>query len=376
MFVVPVFLAVAALTVAQAQGIETAVRQGMQERHIPSVVVRVDRDGAPIYVHAWGSRNVANGSSASPSTRYQYGSITKQFTAAAILRLASQGKLSLDDPLGKWDPNFAKFGATIRQALVHVTGIPDFTSTHEYALKIGPLPFVGADWGLAWSASHPADFAPGTQAKYDNAAYVLLARIIEKASGKSYEHYLTDEFLTPLGMSSAHGYQMLAIEPNTARGYLYWTDEFGKMIGDGTQPIEPNTLIESVPWNLRQVDGAGFLVGDAADLQRWDNALLAGKILQGKWRDEFYRSGVMADGTPAYTGSDNKMKNRATYCYGGLAHFSLDGVEMYGANGGTFGFLAFTGTIPSKQMSVTILTNEGGIDMSKLTTPILDALVK
>jgi CubicO group peptidase (beta-lactamase class C family) len=321
-------------------------------------------------------RDAANGLAATPTTQYQYGSITKQFTAAAILLLAQEGKLSLDDSAGKWLPAFAKFPVTIRQLLVHVSGIVDFTGTQEYAQDIGPLPFTGPQWGLAYAASKPLEFTPGAKALYDNTGYVMLARIVEAASGSDFETFLRDNFFKPLGMHTAHGYRMLAVEPNMARGYLWWTADFAKQMPSGMQPLKLETLIDAVPWNLRQVDGAGFLVGEATDLNTWGNALLAGKILHGKWRDTFYEGGTLSDGTPAYAGGDNKMKNRALYCYGGLARFTLDGVTAYGANGGTFGFLAFTATIPSKHMSVTVLTNEGQIDNSKLTTPILDALVK
>ncbi|HVA33028.1 MAG TPA: serine hydrolase domain-containing protein [Candidatus Baltobacteraceae bacterium] len=373
---VPAIAGAAGLTPAQVRGIEAAVSDGMTQRHIPSVVVRVDVDGAPVYQHAFGLRDLGNHVPASVSTNYQYGSITKQFTAAAILMLAQDGKLSLDDRIGKWVPAFAKFPVTIRELLIHVSGIADFTSNEQYELKIGPLPFVGYEWGLNWAAARPLDFKPGTKAAYDNTGYVLLARVVEKASGKTFGRFLHDEIFQPLGMNGVRGFDMLRIEPNVANGYIAWSQEFAQA-NAGIQPAQQlDALVNAWAWNLRQVDGAGYLVGDAADLQRWDDALLAGKLLHGKWRDTFYRPGTLADGTPAYAGGDNKMKSRPTYCYGGLAKTQVQGVTVYGANGGTIGFLAFTATIPSKHMSVTILTNEGQIDNSKLTTPILDALVE
>jgi D-alanyl-D-alanine carboxypeptidase len=369
-------VAAATLSNAAISTIETSVQTGMAERHIPSVVVRVDRDGAPVYSRAFGLRDVANGLPADVQTRYQYGSITKQFTAASILLLAQDGKLGLDDSVGKWLPDFAKFPVTIRQVLVHTSGIPDFTDEADYALKIAPLPFEGYAPVLAWALARPINFPPGTQARYDNAAYTVLARIIEKASGVGYEEFLNQRIFVPLGMTTVHGYRMLAVQSNTARGYLWWNADLQKALPNSVQPIALGTLIDAFPWNLRQVDGAGFLVGEAVDLQIWGNALLAGKLLHGQWRDDFYTPGKLNDGTLTATGGDNKLKNRAYYCYGGLAKISVDGTTVYGANGGTFGFLAFTAIIPSKHLTVTVLTNEGQIDNSKLTTPILDALVK
>jgi D-alanyl-D-alanine carboxypeptidase len=375
-FSAKLLLSVALLTPSQTHAIESAVADGMRQRQIPSAVVRVDRDGQTIYNRAFGMRNLGDQLPATTTTQYQYGSITKQFTAAAILLLAQEGKLSLDDPAGKWLPAFTKFPVTIRQLLVHVSGIVDFTTTHHYALDIGPLPFTGPQWGVDYAASQPLEFAPGTKAVYDNSGYVILARIVEAASGSDFETFLAVNFFNPLGMRTVHGYRMLAVESNVAQGYQIFTDEMLKAIPQGVQPLRAGSLIEALPWNLRQADGAGFLVGEAADLNVWGNALLDGKILHGKWRDTFYENGMLSDGSPAYAGDDNKMKNRPTYCYGGLAHFTVDGVTAYGATGGTFGFLAFTATIPSKHMSFTVLTNEGQIDNSQLTTPILDTLVQ
>src|SRR5579863_8312172 len=114
-------MSVVLLTPAQTHTIEAAVADGISQRQIPSVVIRVDRDGQTIYNRAFGMRNLGDRTPATTATLYQYGSITKQFTAAAILLLAQQGKLSLDDPASKWLPAFAKFPVTIRQLLVHVS---------------------------------------------------------------------------------------------------------------------------------------------------------------------------------------------------------------------------------------------------------------
>ena len=266
-FFLKLLLSVVLLTPAQTHNIEAAVADGMSQRQIPSVVIRVDRDGQMIYNRAFGMRNLGDRTPATTATQYQYGSITKQFTAAAILLLAQQGKLSLDDPAGKWLPAFAKFPVTIRQLLVHVSGIVDFTASAKYALEIGPLPFVGPQWGLDYAASQPLEFTPGTKAVYDNSGYVILARIVEKASGSEFEAFLRENFFKPLGMQTVHGYRMLAIEPNSAQGYQLWIDELDKMAPAGTHSFKVGSMNEALPWNVRQVDGAGFLVGQVAGPQ-------------------------------------------------------------------------------------------------------------
>ncbi|HTX58701.1 MAG TPA: serine hydrolase domain-containing protein [Verrucomicrobiae bacterium] len=361
----------AALTAAQVQTIESTVHRRMADGQIPSVVVRIDRDGTNVYARAFGYRNVPDRLPATVQTRYQYGSITKQFTAAAILSLADDARLSLDDRVGKWLPDFAKFNVTIRQLLIHTSGIADFTGQEWYFKKDYSNPFVDSEPLLQWSASQPLAFTPGTKAQYDNAAYVMLARIVEKASGKSFFGYLSERFLQPLGMTSVAPQSFFRVRPDTALGYMFAAPEIASPLD-----LPEGTLLSALPWNMSQVDGAGFLVGDAADLQKWDNALLAHRVLKGEAEKLFYSAGTLDDGKLAYTGPENPAHRPGIYCYGGLADFLLDATTVYGANGGTSGFLAFTGTVPSKHLSVTILTNHGAdLDNSKLTLPILSALI-
>lgn len=366
-------LLAAALSASQVQAIETTVRQGMAKRQIPSVVVRIDLDGKNVYSRAFGYRDLADRLPAAPTTRYQYGSITKQFTAAAILALMSDGKLSIDDRVGRWLPEFAKFPVTIRQVLVHTSGIADFSSEEWYVRKHFGNPAVGPDPLLAWSASQRLQFTPGTRAVYDNAGYTALARIIEKASGMQFFAFLSKRFLTPMHMTSVAPQSFFGIQPNTARGYMIVGKQMGELIG---LPVD-GRLLEALPWNLRQVDGAGFLVGDAADLQTWDNALLDGRVLSGKAAKLFHTEGRLANGKPAYTGPENPAHKPGVYLLGGLGRFEVDGVNVYGANGGTTGFLSFTATIPSKRLSITILSNHGNdIDNSRLTVPIVQAILR
>lgn len=366
-------IAAAALSTLQIQSIESTIRQGMADRQIPSVVVRIDRDGHNVYARAFGYRDVADRLPAAVNTRYQYGSITKQFTGAAILALMGDGKLSLDDRVGKWMPQFAKFPVTIAELLVHTNGIADYTGEEWYVRKDFTNPAVGYESLLAWSASQPLQFAPGTKAVYDNAAYTILARIVEKASGTGFFAYLSERILKPLGMTSVAPQTFFKIEPNTARGYMVAQKEIGSVFG----VPDDGSLVPALPWNLAQVDGAGFLVGDAADLQKWDDALLAGRVLSGKAEKLFYTPGRLSDGKAATTGPENPARKPGTYLYGGLGRFEIDGVPIYGANGGTPGFLAFTATIPSRHYAVTILTNHGSdLDNAKLTVPIVEALLK
>lgn len=364
----------ASLSASQITAVESAIHQRMAAAQIPSVSIRVDIDGKNVYAKAFGYSSLTNRTAANTDTRYQYGSITKQFTGASILMLAGAGKLSLDDRIGKWLPEFAKFPVTIRQMLVHTSGLADYSNEEWYLTKYASNPFTDTNDLFKWAASRPLGFSPGSKTEYDNTAYTLLARIVEKAGGEPYFTYLSRTFLKPLGMTSVHPQTFFTIEPNTAQGYWFMAKEIAQLLH---MPAQPTTLQQAMPWNMRTVDGAGYLVGDTADLQKWDNALLAGTVIKGKTKELFYSEGHLNNGKPTYTGPENPAHKPGSYLYGGLGKFYLGDTVLYGANGGTFGFLSFTCTIPSKHMSVTILTNHGSdLDNSLLTMPVVRALIK
>lgn len=363
----------ASLSSSQVSAVESVIRARMAAAQIPSVSIRVDVNGKNVYAKAFGYSNLTYRSAANTDTRYQYGSITKQFTGASILTLANDGKLSIDDRIGKWLPEFAKFPVTIRQMLVHTSGIPDYVNEEFYFAKYYSNPAANIADLFAWSASHPLVFTPGTKAEYDNAAYTLLARIVEKASGEPFFTYLSRTFLKPLGMTSVAPQTFFKIEPNAAQGYMFMDKTFAQFL---RLPYQPTTLQQAVPWNMETVDGAGFLVGDTADLQKWQDALASGKALKGSAKTLFYTAGTLNNGKPTYTGPENPAHKPGVYLYGGLGRFYIDNVEVIGANGGTSGFLSFTCAIPSKHMAVTILTNHGSdLDNSLLTMPVLRALI-
>ena len=283
-------------------------------------MIAVNRNGKRVFGRAWGKRSLADNLPADIDTLYQYGSITKQITAMSIFLLAQDGKLSLDDTIGKYLPLFSGKPVSIRQVLLHASGLADFTDAPNYPLKIAPQLSIGTDWGLKWAASRPLDFPPGTKAQYTNTGYVVLARIIERVSSQSFDRFLQMRVFPTANMRVVHPYQYFVIRPNETSGYLWW----GKEVA-GYMPVRPeqgaalNHVVNATQWNLRQADGAGFLVGDAADLQNWDDALLAGKVLRGDWRTLYFAPGTLSNGSPAYAGPENPIKVRPAYCYGGFA---------------------------------------------------------
>ena len=135
--------------------------------------------------------------------------------------------------------------------------------------------------------------------------------------------------------------------------------------------------MNALPWNLRQLDGAGYLVGDVDDLQRWDDALLSGLLLHGKWRQLYLAPGALANGTPAFASAENPTSGiRAVFCNGGMAKVTISGHVAYLANGGTMGFSTFTGTIPDRHVSVTMLSNVRASGNDAITIPLMKLLAK
>lgn len=364
----------ATLTRAQIAAIDAAAEKSLKVRRVPSVVVAIDRGGKRVFTKAYGYRNVADKLPADVHTLYQYGSLTKQFTAMAIFLLAQDGLLDLHADVGTWFPAFAGHGITIEQLLVHTSGIPDLINNEAF-VHYAALPFVSADDLIAWAAEHPYEFPVGTRAQYSNTGYLMLGRIVEKISGETLDAFFARRLFQPAGMTTAHGYQMFRLLPNLALGYMLWDADLAKLDPHGSQGGVPGRLINAMPWNMRNAAGAGYLVGDAGDLQAWDEALLSGKLLHGKWRDLYFSRGKLANGQPTYAGAENPGKVRPAYCYGGFATAADAGHTMFAANGGTAGFLTFTAIVPDMHLAVTTLTNLGQVNNADLTTPIMDALL-
>jgi CubicO group peptidase (beta-lactamase class C family) len=347
---------------ATVRTIDAVADDAMRQRHIPSVMIMVARHGQTVFARAYGTRNIHDDVPATVDTVYQYGSLTKQFTAMGIFLLAQDGKVSLDHPIAKYLPEFARKGKiTIRHLLVHTSGLANCTEPDDYPFAIAPRLDLTTRWCIDYGVRRPPDFPVGTKASYSNVGHVILARIIEKVGGTSFDTFLRTRILTPARMSEAAPFDYASIVPKMAAGYTWYE----------------NRLQRAPFWNLRTVDGAGYLIGTASDLLAWDQALLRGTLLSPKWQKEYFAIGHLANGTPAGVGVENPTGGSAAhYVYGGVALMRQGGVTIYGANGGTFGFLSFNAIVPERDLAVVTLTNLGAIDNSKLTKPILDALLK
>ena len=211
----------------------------------------------------YGSANLEWNIPNSPATKFRLGSVTKQFTAAAILLLEERGKLKTDDPVKKFmsDAPTAWEKITIYHLLTHTSGIPNFTSFPDYPSQ---KPFAATPEKLvARFRDKPLDFQPGEKWSYSNSGYILLGYVLEKASGESYEKFLQENIFGPLGMKDSGYDSNSAIILRRASGY-----------GPGKDgPMNAEFIHMSIPFS------AGALYSTTEDLLRWQRGLFGGKLL-------------------------------------------------------------------------------------------------
>lgn len=209
-----------------------------------------------------------------PETKFQIGSLTKQFTAACILQLVEQGKLSLDDKLSKFFPSFYKADSvTIHMLLNHTSGIPSFTGLAGFD-KIDKLTF-SRDSMIDFFNNKPYDFSPGSNFKYNNSGPFLLGFIIEKVSGLSYENYLRKNIFDKIGMSATGLNHWDTILPLRAKGY--------EMVKNKAV----NAPFTSLEWPF----SSGALFSTIDDLYKWDRALYSNTILTENFKQRMFTPG-------------------------------------------------------------------------------------
>src|SRR5579864_4837007 len=180
--------------------------------------VLVARQGHIVFQKSYGMANYEWNIPNSEKTKYHIASVTKTFTAAAVLNLEQQGKLKLSDPLSKYVPDFLNGERiTIEQLLTHTSGLPDFYSLPEYPIK--KYQRVTLPDLIAWVKTKPLDFLPGSKSSYSNTGYGFLAYIIEQISGKPYQEYVAEEILKPARMKDTGTFRDETLIPERATGY-------------------------------------------------------------------------------------------------------------------------------------------------------------
>ena len=289
-----------------------------------SGVVLVAKDGKPILREVFSLANRELNVAATADTIFRLGSITKQFTAASILQLAEQGKLSVDDPISKYYPEAPAAWApiTLKHLMTHTSGIPSYTAIPGFFMQLARLDKT-PDEIVALTRDKPLDFPPGSKYTYDNTGYILLGHVIEKVSGQTYAAYLQEHIFTPLGMKDS-GYDVSdAILPRRASGYSM----------AGGKPRNAAYLSMTLPY------AAGSLYSTVDDLLIWDQALHAGKAIKSA--------------SVAAMFTDYGFK----YGFGQSIRAQKDGRRIWGHNGGINGFSTQINRLPDEGLTVIVLAN-------------------
>ena len=316
------------LSPQQIARINADVEAVLRRTDTPGATVAIAEQGRIIYTNAYGLRDRERHLPASVDTYFEIGSITKEFTSAAILQLQEAGKLHIDDKLAKYLPDapHAK-EVTLRQLLSHTSGLPDYLDgpdIEEAATKSATFEQI-----VARIAGKPLDFAPGSNYSYSNTGYIFLGRVIEVVSQESYQHYVQAHLLDVTGM--AHTFTIADEKrlPNMAVGY--WRKD---------AKITPSaTISSSFGWS------AGFLVSTVGDLQKWNVALQGGKIVSP--------ADYILMSTPVTT-----QQGDADYGLGLLVD-SVDDQQRIGHTGGCFGFTTANLYFPKQKIQIIALTNNG-----------------
>jgi D-alanyl-D-alanine carboxypeptidase len=311
------------------QKIDKLANDALNRSGVPSASVAEVTNGQIAYVHAYGAAKLEPRTPASPDMRYSIGSISKQFTAAAILLLQEQGKLSLDDKVAKFIPDLTRAGeVTIRQLLSHTSGYQDYWP-QDYVMPFMLQPVTAQKILDQW-ARKPLDFDPGTKWQYSNTNYVIAGVIIEKAARMPMLEFLRAKIFTPLDMKSVMNIDQETLTNTDPIGYMRYA------LG----PLHPAPK-EGKGWLF----AAGELAMPASDLAKWDISIMDQKLMKPASYQQF--------------GTEVQLKNGLGTRYGlGVSVGMIAGHRSLSHGGEVSGFTAQNIVFPDDRVAIVALTNQ------------------
>ncbi len=309
--------------------VDDVAQKALDQTGVPSASIAIVQHGQIVYTHAYGKAKLDPDTAADPAMRYSIGSISKQFTAAAILLLEQQGKLSIDDPVSKYLPDLTRANeVTIRMLLSHTAGYQDFWP-EDYLMP--PMrEATTAQHILDGWAKKPLDFDPGTRWQYSNTNYVIAGLIVEKVSGMPLMPFLQRNVFKPLDMKAVWDSDAKSLGDTDAAGYIRYA------LG----PLRPAPK-EGEGWMF----AAGELAMPAYDLAQWDISMVNRSLLAPRSYDEMFTSVKLKDGSdPAY----------------GLGLFVRNNFDrtFYEHSGEVSGFVSDNIVFPSDKAAIVVLTNQ------------------
>jgi len=336
-----------ALPFSLAQRIDGIVRKDMRTAATPGLSLAIVRRGRIAYVRAYGVRDLASRAPVDTGTIFRFGSVSKQFTAAALLMLAREGKLSLDDPLAKWFPSVTSArDVRIADLLAQVSGYRDYYPL-DYCDREMSLPATMAEIVREYGA-FPLTANPRTRFEYSNTNYLFAGLVAERVSGEHLRELLERRIFRPLGMTHTFYDEPYRSVADRATGYdTYFTEP------QHTDPIEAPHWLNS----------AASLAGTASDLARWDIGLMNGALLD-------------ASSTKAMTMEHILMPGNVHTSYGlGQYVYEVKGHRIIAHGGNVIGFNAANAMAFDDRMAVVVLTNSYEGSAGETARDVLFALI-
>ncbi len=319
---------------ALVKKLDSLAGSGVLEKRAVGIAAAVVRGNDTLLLKGYGKADVEWNIAMPADAMFEIGSVTKQFTAVAVLQLRDEGKLSLDDPITKWLPDFDTRGntLTLRRLLDHTSGIKGITEMPEFGILAENSRFP-RDSGYALIKRYPFQFPTGEAQVYNNSAFWLLGLVVEKASGMTYEDYVEKKIFAPLGMKRSMYCNSAENIERRAHGY----------------GVGPNGAIQRAPSNVHTWPfSAGSLCSTAGDMVTWLKALHGGKVLSAKSYTEMVTPSKLNDGTPLRYGMGISVGK------------DVRGLSFIGHGGAIDGFLSQATWYPDAQAAVVVLMNSAG----------------
>ncbi|HET6267280.1 MAG TPA: serine hydrolase domain-containing protein [Acidobacteriota bacterium] len=321
-----------------------ALFQDFDHPDTPGAAVMVIQNGVILYEKGYGLADLSTKTACSVHTNFRLASLTKEFTAMAIMMLIEKHQISLDDPITKFFPEFPKYGVniTIQQLLNHRSGLLDY---EDYIPQGTTIQLSDRDVLHILMQQDKTYFAPGTQFRYSNTGYSFLALIVEVASGQTFPAFLKQHIFDPLQMKQTLAYvQGVSAVPNRAMGYVKEGDQF--------KPSDQSLT--------SAVLGDGGIYTSVEDLYNWDQALYTEKLVSKKMLDQAFTSASSSTDFPD-----------SGYGFGWYVSKYRDTNYLW-HYGSTCGFSTHIDRFPEKKFTVIVLTNRRDAEISDIARKIAD----
>ena len=327
-----------------SEKIVDALFHDFDQADAPGAAVIVVKEGKPVFAKGYGLADLKKKILCTTNTNFRLASVTKQFTAMAVLNLVEQGKFSLEDRLPRFFPEFPGYGKAInlRHLLTHTSGLPDYENHIPQGTTI---PVSDRDVLFILRQQDKTDFFPGTHFHYSNSGYALLALVIENVSGKTFPVFVKETIFDPLGMTNSVVYVAgFSFVPNRAYGYAN---------GKNGWEFSDQSVTSAVL-------GDGGIYSSIADLFKWDQALYTEKLISRK---------MLAD---AFTAHSSESDFRGSgYGYGWYVG-KFRGTQRVWHYGSTCGFSTRVERFPEKKLSVIALANRRDVEISSIVEKMVE----